>query len=90
MVFGDFQLILLGSQYFGPLAISSLNLTFSVTIKSPVITWSVVHSKTVKCYTGNVVDWRGSSSSPESDLSWSAVFSLIVYCITQLGKQVNQ
>ena len=38
IVFVDFQFILLGSQYFGPLATSSLNLTFSMTIKSAVIT----------------------------------------------------
>ena len=35
----DCQLILLGSRYLGPLATSSLNLIFSMTIKSPVITW---------------------------------------------------
>ena len=35
----DCQLILLGSRYLGPLATSSFNLTFSMTIKLPVITW---------------------------------------------------
>ena len=39
IVFVDFQLILLGPWYFGPLATSSLNTICSVTIKSSVITW---------------------------------------------------
>ena len=34
-----FQLTLFGSLYFGPLATSSLTLTFSMALRSPVITW---------------------------------------------------